>query len=459
MGEATGLSHLPPLIFMANMKNLILLSSLMVISIALPKLSAQNQLQLQGIVIDQQTQSPIPFAHIGMPSQGIGTVSSEQGRFSFTFPESLIAEPIEISHIGHFTTTLFYQDLAPEKTTVTLRPHAILLEGVEVLEAEYPLSFYIQKAISNLNKNYPSRLHFMSGFYRETKVNAETLRFDRLVEAAVDIQDKGLKSSRDNVRIHIRELRKSDDFSDYSELNQRLKERYGDRNKMYDLFIRNPIRSYQNEETPLSLKYNLLELMRVREDQLKLREVTYKDKTKIYVIDYQGTIFSGTLYIDSEDYGIHRLELYTDNNFQRLRKSKDNTLTPIDRSQLVGVNKEMYRYQKVNGTYHLSLVQKTTFDDFLDSQQNDNDKIFSYAIRTLMINDFFTNKKAFDRIKWKETAKRDLPVYDIDMPYHEDFWATYNMLQLEPLDNQVKSNLEWASRLEVQFKKNGKGEK
>jgi hypothetical protein len=429
---------------------------LMLASVSSLALQSQSNLTVRGIVIDQGTQAPIPFAHIGIPSQGIGTVSNDQGTFSFNFPATLQEATIEISHIGHYKATLTYDQWpTPDSVTIELRSHAIVLQGVEVLEAAYPLSFYIQKAIKNLNRNYPSKLHFMSGFYREAKVNAETLRFDRLVEAAVDIQDKGLKSSRDNIRIHVRELRKSDDFSNYSELNRRLKARHGDRNKMYDLFIRNPIRSYQNEETPLSLKYNLLELMKAREDQLKLREVTYKDKTKIYVIDYEDRLFSGTLYIDSEDYGIHRLEFYTDLNFTRPRTAKDKTLIPIDRSQKLGINKELYLYQKVNGLYHLSLLRRTSFDDFLEGQQKEDDRIISYAIRTLMVNDFYTHKKEFDRIKWKETEKKDLPLYEIKMPYHKDFWATYNMLQLEPLDDQIKNDLEWASRLEAQFKKNG----
>ncbi len=438
------------------MKSCTFYTILFFLCISVIGLRSQSYLTVRGIVLDQSTQAPVPFAHIGMPEHGIGTVTSEQGAFSFNFPEQLKNASIEISHIGHFTIQKTYSDWPnPDSALILLSSQAVQLEGVEVLESEYPLSYYVNKAIKNLNRNYPSKLHLMSGFFREAKVNTETMRYDRLVEAAVDIQDKGLKSNPDNVRIHIRELRKSDDFSAYSQLNEQLNERFGDRNKMYDLFLRNPIRSYQNETSPLSLQYNPLELMKNREDKLKLRAVTYIDNTKIYIIDYEDVLFSGTLYLDSEDYGLHRLEFYTDLNFKRPEQSKEGTLNKIDRSQKAGIHKDIYLYQKVQDIYHLSLIQKTSFDDFLNNQEGSNDKVSSYAIRTLLINDFYTNRKAFDRIKWKEQEKKDIPIYDINMPYNKNFWETYNMIQLEPLNQQIQNDLEWTENLEAQFRKNG----
>ncbi len=416
---------------------------------------SQENLKIEGFIIDQSTQVPIAFAHIGIPSLGIGTVSNNDGQFSFIFPKEYISEKIVISHIGYFDLSIDYSKLKmDEANNFFLRPNAVVLQGVEVLETEFPLNYYIEKAIKNLKKNYPSKLHFMSGFFREAKINGETKNYDRLLEAAIDIQDKGLKTSRENIRIQVNEIRKSNDFSDYSELNKRLEKQFGGRNKIYDLFTRNPIRQFLNEKNATSLKYNLLQLMRNNEDELSLKDVLYKNKTKIYVINYNGFIFSGTLFIDNQDYGIHRLELVTDNGklFTSEQKAKMNPKFEKDRPS----DHSIYLYQKINGQYHLNLIRKTTFDGFLNSKNKDYDRIYSYAIRTLMINNFYVNKKEFDRIKLKQMEKKDINAYDIQIPYNEIFWKNYNILTLEPLNSEIQNDLEWQTKLEAQFKANGK---
>ncbi len=201
-----------------------------------PHLSAQEFLQIQGVVLDQKTQEPLPFVHVGIPEKGIGTVTNQQGHFTFYFPVGHLNETLVVSHIGYFDLR---RQLSPtdlkEPVRLAMRPNAVHLDEVEVLSTEYPLTHFIKKAIKNISNNYPRRLHFMSGFYREAKINGETRKYDRLLEAAVDIQDKGMKSSPDNVRIQVNELRKSDDFSDYSQIDRELTAQYGDHSQMYDL--------------------------------------------------------------------------------------------------------------------------------------------------------------------------------------------------------------------------------
>ena len=46
---------------------------------------------LQGTVLDQQTQAPVPFATLGIRNKPYGSVADEQGTFRFTVPATALA--------------------------------------------------------------------------------------------------------------------------------------------------------------------------------------------------------------------------------------------------------------------------------------------------------------------------------------------------------------------------------
>ena len=63
------------------------LTLLLLLSLTLG-LSAQSYQQIIGKIIDQNSQEPLAYVHIGMPTQGIGAISNEEGVFNFSFPNN-----------------------------------------------------------------------------------------------------------------------------------------------------------------------------------------------------------------------------------------------------------------------------------------------------------------------------------------------------------------------------------
>ena len=63
--------------------------------------SSQQSLKLSGLIIDRDTQMPIPYTNIGIKNKFIGTVSDHQGYFSIELSESTNSDTIEISRIGY----------------------------------------------------------------------------------------------------------------------------------------------------------------------------------------------------------------------------------------------------------------------------------------------------------------------------------------------------------------------
>ncbi|WP_052695389.1 alpha/beta fold hydrolase [Hymenobacter sp. AT01-02] len=96
-------------------------------------LLAQTTL-LQGKVLDDKTQEPIPFASVGIAGQPFGTVANAQGQFQFTIPapSSKATEAVLISCVGYQTATVPTATLQAAGQVVRLHPSSINLAAVTV---------------------------------------------------------------------------------------------------------------------------------------------------------------------------------------------------------------------------------------------------------------------------------------------------------------------------------------
>jgi len=65
-----------------------------------------GQQTCSGILLDSLTKQPIEFANIGLVGKGIGTVTNDQGAYSFTLPDSLLHESIKVSMVGYVSKTI-----------------------------------------------------------------------------------------------------------------------------------------------------------------------------------------------------------------------------------------------------------------------------------------------------------------------------------------------------------------
>ncbi|MEO1629030.1 MAG: carboxypeptidase-like regulatory domain-containing protein [Bacteroidota bacterium] len=56
---------------------------------------------IKGIVIDKETRKPVSYAHVGIPSKGIGTISGYRGRFTLKIPKVYLPANLEVSFLGY----------------------------------------------------------------------------------------------------------------------------------------------------------------------------------------------------------------------------------------------------------------------------------------------------------------------------------------------------------------------
>ena len=105
---------------------------LYIITLFLGSLFAQEELTINGLIIDSSNQKPLPGANIYIEDSDFGTVSNKSGAFSLSV-DNLKKGEIKISMIGFKDTTLFVNlKNIKNKYKIFLSPQTIQMSGVTV---------------------------------------------------------------------------------------------------------------------------------------------------------------------------------------------------------------------------------------------------------------------------------------------------------------------------------------
>ncbi|WP_373514194.1 carboxypeptidase-like regulatory domain-containing protein [Persicitalea sp.] len=150
---------------------------------------AQGYIIISGKIIDKTTRQPIPYAHIGVMSKGLGTIANEQGEFYYRFPKIAADEDVTVAHLGYKNLARKGGEFVPGDKSVMLE-----LETAQpvVVDSGYVKSFdargWVMAALNKVTKNYTDTPIMMTGFYQETLQQND---------AYVDIREAVLKVEKD----------------------------------------------------------------------------------------------------------------------------------------------------------------------------------------------------------------------------------------------------------------------
>jgi hypothetical protein len=88
---------------------------------------------INGVVKDEQSLNPVPFATIGMTGKHFGTLTNEKGDFELSTPYFSDADTLKISAIGYETISLAKEEVRGIKNKILLlKPIAYELNEVKV---------------------------------------------------------------------------------------------------------------------------------------------------------------------------------------------------------------------------------------------------------------------------------------------------------------------------------------
>jgi erythromycin esterase-like protein len=126
---------------------------------------------VRGVVLDQKTKAPVPYASVSVPGKGVGTMTDAQGRFALVVPG---AGSLQISSVGYTTATV-----APASSvTVRLAPAAYELQGVQVQGESLDPRKIMKKVLAALPKNYEQQDYSSEVYTHRQTTNFDTLSYE-----------------------------------------------------------------------------------------------------------------------------------------------------------------------------------------------------------------------------------------------------------------------------------------
>lgn len=166
---------------------------------------AQDNFEINGTVLDQNTNKPIPYANVYIKETFIGTVSNTSGEFTILVPKRHTDKVLVISSIGYQSSNNIISDinLDAQELIVELKTSPYVLNEVVVTNCELILS----EAMERIPDNYPIEFTSLTSFYREViKKNKSYVDVSQgvlRIAKAPYIQDrKEIRKDQDQVSLH-----------------------------------------------------------------------------------------------------------------------------------------------------------------------------------------------------------------------------------------------------------------
>ncbi|MCB2378332.1 carboxypeptidase-like regulatory domain-containing protein [Hymenobacter sp. BT635] len=131
--------------------------------------------QLRGIVLDKDSNQPLPFASVSVPGTTLGTTTNTEGEF--TLKVNKLPVTLLISELGHVRDTLRVTTNS-ELLRVSLASANITLPEVKVGSYAFRL---VDRAFRQLQRNY-GRKFYGKAFYRQTtRIGGEPTELQEVV--------------------------------------------------------------------------------------------------------------------------------------------------------------------------------------------------------------------------------------------------------------------------------------
>jgi hypothetical protein len=394
----------------------------------LKKGDQQTYLTLKGKVVDAQTGSPLVFATIAVSESNVAVVTNIDGEFTLKVGESLVNNNLEISYLGYKNTVIPISSMRDNGYKNMIRMESAPIPIKEIVVRPLDPDAIIEKAITNIGKNYEDVPNLMTAFYRETI--RKNRQYVSIGEAVVEIFKAPYANDFrfDGTRIY--KGRKNSDVEKMDTLLFRLQ---GGTTSVLQLDIAKNTESILTKESMKYYDYSLSNVIEI-------------DGRPNYVIDFiqkpsvDEPLFMGSLYIDMDSYAI------TEAEFGFNLSDKDVVSSMFIKKKPLGVNVSpevaTYRtkYREQDGKWYFE-YSRAEVKFKVDWKR----KLFN-TFYTTMSEVAVTDRTAEEVIKFagKEKVKyTDIFTEKVSAFADPDFWGDYNVI--EP-DQSIESAIRRLSR-------------
>ncbi|MGD0757122.1 MAG: carboxypeptidase-like regulatory domain-containing protein, partial [Bacteroidales bacterium] len=260
------------------------------------KSDQQNLMVIKGKVIDSESRAPLVFATVAVKESNVAIVTNIDGEFTLKIGELSTSKTLEVTFLGYKTKTIALSELKENgsKNVIALEAAPIPIKEIVVKPLD-PVSI-VEKAISNIGKNYESVPNLMTAFYRETIRKNRT--YVSIGEAVVEIFKAPYNS---DIRFDGARIYKGRKSSDVEKMDTVLFKLQGGPVSVLELDLAKNTESVLTKEAMQNYNY-------------KITGVVEIGNKPHYVIDFiqkpsvEMPLFMGSLYIEMDSYAITEAE-------------------------------------------------------------------------------------------------------------------------------------------------------
>jgi hypothetical protein len=306
-------------------------------------LPAEEPKYITGIIADDETREPLPFATIALKNRGKGTVTNNNGEFGLKITSDLVNDTLSVAYLGYISREIPVRQAFGNNFSILMKRDFIPISEI-IIRNQIPQEI-INRARLAIPNNFGETPAFMTGFYREGVLKKTQLQ--TYSEAILQIYKSAYSGTILGDQIKVFKSRKIENSDRTDTLAVRLK---AGLSTCLQLDGAKNIFDFISRESMSDYSYRMTDI------------VTYEDETA-YVIDFEQRedvdmpLFKGTIYINTADFGILHAEFELNRKY--INKAKNSFIATTSH----GFNawplsvKYSVSYRKMNDRYFLSHVR------------------------------------------------------------------------------------------------------
>jgi hypothetical protein len=394
-----------------------------------PMSSSIDRAMLRGQVLDKRTGKPLSFATIALLETSLGTITNQQGEFSFKLPVNLPDPMMVISYMGYKSQVVPVSYPIENKLEIALEKELIPLQ--EVIIRYYDPVKLLHEAIRRIPENYLDEHSTMTAFYRESvKRNDHCMVYS---EAVLNVAKGPYNSSSFGDQVSIVKRRKISDIATSDTVLIKLRSGISTSLNL-DVIKDQPDFLKEDFQTRYNLEFTDM--------------MTYGDRL-VYVISFKqkdeipDLLFRGELFLDQESLAL----LAADFEFNPDLLHKEPGLFLVSSTPKIHIVPKLAKYhvdyRAIKNRYYVSQVRAE-----LEMKVRKKRKWFS-SVYKISIEMAITNLIPGQRLRISpaDRVNRNIVLADEPFEFDPEFWGVHNTIEpeaslMESIQKLVHNNQE-----------------
>jgi len=343
-----------------------------------------------GKVIDSKTSEPVPYATVRLKNYQVGVISNAEGDFRILNNPRFKSDSIIVSCIGYQRLSVAFSGLKTSgMNNLKLVPDIYVLNEVRInarKKRRLSPAIIVARALRNIKNNNPFSPFSYVSYYRDYQ--KDSINYFNLNEAIIQTLDMGFAYPSDSNRYRLLDFKKNIDFTrinitpyydlpetDHSDVSFKriphavVGDQYG--NELFILLVHDAIRNFDKRS------FSFIDTLNqdfIKNHWFSNPSGIHEGNTLLYKIDFiakrqitgDNIQMKGSIFIQPDDYSIHKLEYsgtYLDSDSQKSKK------------EIFNINIEYGHEQRIDSMMCLKYISFNNSFTIPDSTDDDYFKI------------------------------------------------------------------------------------